>query len=141
MRIRFGSSFDVDFDIPDDLQGLFVLRLILQPIVENSIIHGLQEKHSKGHISIKAFQENRILSFVVQDNGNGMDEYNFRFDFSANGSEHDGIGLMNVDRRIKLNHGKEYGLQIDSELGEYTRVIYTLPIITEDRRAERDDCR
>ncbi|MCK4518419.1 histidine kinase, partial [Candidatus Babeliales bacterium] len=140
MRIRFGSSFDVDFDIPDDLQGLFVLRLILQAIVENSIIHGLQEKHSKGYISIKAFQANNILSLVVQDNGKGMDEYNFRFDFSANGSEHDGIGLMNVHRRIKLNHGKEYGLQIDSKLGEYTRVIYTLPIITEDRCAERDDC-
>lgn len=131
-RIRFKNRFDVDFDIPNELQNCLVLRFILQPIVENSIIHGLAEKEYGGLIRIKAFKNSDNLEITVTDNGMGMDKNKAEQllkNVNIDKNRLSGIGLVNVNERIHLNYGPQYGLKIESITGRGTEVKLVLPYI------------
>jgi two-component system, sensor histidine kinase YesM len=136
MKVRFGDKFDVVYQIEPDVLDLYILKIILQPIMENAILHGISEKKEKGKIELKAYKAHENLIFEVIDDGIGMaaeliekvldDSYinENRFDKS--------IGIINVDKRIKLYHGAQYGLKIESEFGQFTKVSFILPVIDED---------
>lgn len=141
MKIRYGDKFDVNIGVEEQIEKHYILRLILQPIVENAILHGVSELEKRGEILVKGYMKDNDVIFEIRDNGIGMtagqieklltgDNRNVR-GFSS-------IGVRNVDRRIKLNHGDKYGLRIESVFGEYTLVRMTLPVLPDNGEGSMD---
>lgn len=149
-RYRFGERLQLRIAVGDeDREELYRCRLpklTLQPILENSIIHGTEAKVGTGHIAVKLERTRDLLLIEVSDDGVGMDEgtlmrLNERLGKSAQAlSEHGGeqggsVALVNVNNRIHLLFGEEYGLHVYSMPGVGTDVQIVLPIITSDREA------
>ncbi|MGI5899758.1 MAG: sensor histidine kinase [Christensenellales bacterium] len=139
MNIRYQGKFDVHIDVDDRILPLLTLKMVLQPIVENAMQHGLEQKLGQGElwISGKQIDENK-LCFVVEDNGVGMNAQKLALlrknilDYEKNkkdsaGSQH--VGLGNINKRIALQFGRPFGLSIDSEEGVGTKVTVILPVI------------
>mgnify|MGYP004694120137 CR=1 FL=1 len=128
--MRYRDKFDYEISVPDSLRNCPTIKLIVQPVVENSIYHGIKYLQDKGHISISAAEAGSNIEITVQDNGVGMDQEtaaalldpDAHIERSGNG-----IGLINIDERLKLSYGKEYGLSIWSEREVGTTVIITIP--------------
>ena len=130
-HMRFKNKFEYEFDVADDVLELASLKLMLQPLVENAIYHGMEFMDGDGLITIKAWRENDELYLSVSDNGLGMTEDKVAMVLegksnSGNGRG-SGIGVKNVNERIKLYFGEAYGLKIDSEPDEGTTIIIHLP--------------
>lgn len=107
-----------------------IMHMILQPIVENSVIHGFSGSFSDGNIQIELLHENSDLIIQIMDDGSGMTDQELtvlRNAISSDVPGETGFGLWNVAERIRLFYGENYGLSIDSELGEYTRVSVRIP--------------
>ena len=132
---RCCSSVHIKFDIDPKLENCLILKMLLQPVVENAILHGLEEKERGGfiHISVgKQEGEEELLCIGIADNGNGMTEEDLvclqrtieEKDMSRNKS----IGLYNINQRIKLTYGQKYGVKIFSNIEEGTRVSLFIPI-------------
>jgi two-component system, sensor histidine kinase YesM len=131
MKIRFGDKFSIIYDIDKKIRDFYILKIIFQPIIENAIIHGISENNDKGIIKIKGFIETNNLIFEIIDNGRGIEIEKIKQIFTNNDKNiNDGnIGIKNVDKRIKLYHGSDYGIFIESQLSKYTKVKFVLPII------------
>lgn len=130
-HMRFKNKFDYEFDIAEDVLELPSLKLMLQPLVENAIYHGMEFMDGDGMIMVKAWRKEDELYLSVADNGLGMTEDKVLMilmgkSTSGNGRG-SGIGVKNVNERIKLYFGEAYGLTIDSEPDEGTTVIIHLP--------------
>ena len=134
-HMRFKNKFDYEFDIAEDVLELPSLKLMLQPLVENAIYHGMEFMDGDGMITVKAWRKEDELYLSVADNGLGMTEDKVEMiltgkSTSGNGRG-SGIGVKNVNERIKLYFGEAYGLTIDSEPDEGTTVIIHLPATDE----------
>lgn len=133
--VEYSGSYDfiLEKDIDENMQDLLVLRFILQPILENAIYHGLPQGLDKeGKILIAAHIVDNKLILTVEDNGDGMTEQQIDSILKEQVKDRkhfNGIGIPNVKERIQLFFGEEYGLAYESELGEYTRAVFTLPVI------------
>lgn len=129
-KIRYNYSFDVEFDIDEELLKYQCISFILQPQVENAIFHGIEPKKGYGLIRVSVQREDEIIAFTIWDNGVGMSEEQIHRLLSENRKEDrgfSGIGIGNVNERIKMLYGKQYGILITSKLGEYTSVKITIP--------------
>ncbi|WP_281819497.1 sensor histidine kinase [Vallitalea longa] len=134
-NIRFENKYTLVSNVIKEVEEYKILKFILQPIVENSIKYGFNNKE-KGIISIDAKVINECLVMIVADDGLGMDEEvvlkinNFINDMAFNQIQGSGksIGLRNVNLRIKMTCGEEYGIKINSLIGKGTKVILKLPI-------------
>lgn len=131
-HMRFKNKFDYEFDIAEDVLELPSLKLMLQPLVENAIYHGMEFMDGDGMIMVKAWRKEDELYLSVADNGLGMTEDKVEMiltgkSTSGNGRG-SGIGVKNVNERIKLYFGEAYGLTIDSEPDEGTKVTIHLPV-------------
>ncbi len=141
-NIRFDNKMKLITDIPADAMNQELLKMSLQPVVENSVKHGLRDRDL--NIVIRAELDSDLMLISVTDDGAGMSseqvyELNSRItrregvsgDWSGQGGSHpgqgSGIGLVNVHSRIQLFFGKEYGLHVESELGSYTRITIRIP--------------
>ncbi|NLW10739.1 MAG: sensor histidine kinase [Clostridiaceae bacterium] len=131
-QLRFNNHFEISYDIEAKAKACTIPKLILQPIVENSLIYG-SEQHSGNYlcISICARLINSDLEIVVTDNGPGIDSKRLETIFAEDPSVDrlSKVGLNNVHQRIQLNYGAEYGLAIESKPGEGTEVIIHVPCI------------
>ena len=132
-RIRYSNIMDYEIEVSKELEACHVPALILQPIVENAIFHGLEAKASGGLIVVDVLKDGDDLLINISDDGKGMDsrrlkEVRARIELDADEARKS-IGLVNVSGRIKINFGKEYGLTIDSEENIGTCVGVRLPII------------
>lgn len=117
-------------EIDEDIRKNLILKLLLQPIVENSIKHGGILEKSEGYVSVRAYRLNNAVRVVVKDNGVGMSGE--KLAGVLGDLEHSkSIGLYNVISRVRLNYGEEYGVTASSEKNLYTMVEMTLPIISE----------
>ena len=131
--MRYKDKFHFVIELPEDLENCPTIKLIVQPIVENSIYHGIKYLQDEGLISISAMEKDgKTIVISVKDNGVGMSEEIAASLLDKNSSHQhlsdgNGIGLQNIDERIKLSYGDEYGLTIHSELDEGTEVIITIP--------------
>ena len=137
MKVRFGDNFNIVVNVQDNVKDLYIIKLILQPIVENAIIHGINDIDREKYITISGFLENGKLIFQVEDNGIGMTEDEIKNVLNNKENDKTGfnhIGINNVRSRIKLNCGQEYGLKIESEKNKFTRVTLIHPILTEEER-------
>ncbi|MCD8324959.1 MAG: sensor histidine kinase [Clostridiales bacterium] len=137
MRIRYEERISLMVYLKDEDQTLMIPKLILQPMVENAIRHGLREKKGYGAVAIRVERKSDHLEIVVMDDGVGMDEEGVRHimdsleNHEVGTIESDGtasIGMQNVYDRIKLNCGAEYGYTVQSTKGMGTVITFTLPI-------------
>jgi len=130
MKHRYGGSFEVQFEIESELMDAEVPKLFLQPIVENSVLHGFREIEEGGMITIYGKRQGQNVVFCVEDNGGGISAEELAR-ICADDNEEEGssesIGLQNVSKRIVLLYGREYGLTVESEAGIGTRVTVTFP--------------
>lgn len=126
-RMRFDDSIEVEYELDESLLDVHVVKLTLQPIVENAIHHGRDDDSEVFHILIRLFEEQGKTVFEVIDDGCGMDpEKLMQLQNSMNHSE-GGYGLRNVNIRIKLQYGSQYGVYIESERGFGTKIRIEFP--------------
>ena len=130
---RLLGKFTVDIQIDEEIASCMMPRFILQPVVENSIIHGIEPANRRGVVSIKGSQRDGKICFTITDNGIGIEsgkiEKIIAKPRNQEKSRFSGIGIGNVDRRIKLMMGEEYGLTMKSEKNIFTTVEIRLPMI------------
>jgi two-component system, sensor histidine kinase YesM len=127
-RIRYEERLDLNIHVDEDLKQHHILKLTLQPIVENSIKYGLEQITGIGKIEIKSLKFEDYFELVVCDNGPGMsDEFLQKLEKGENEYHGTGIGLKNIDERIKLFFGDEYGLSVFSEINKGTTVKMKIP--------------
>ena len=131
-EIRFHSVYTITISVSPDLYDIYITKLILQPIVENAIFHGMKDIRSGGKIIVTGYKtDNNLLVFEVEDNGKGMtDSLTKDLNDYINDKNNlfSSIGLRNVNKRIKIKYGDEYGLEIQSIADIGTKVIVRLPI-------------
>lgn len=135
-KYRFGDRIQYQIRMEDGLESYQVFPLLLQPIVENSIIHGLEIKEGTGHIEIRIERAAGCVRITVSDDGVGMEKDRLealKESMHRESEDHAHIGIGNVHRRIRLRYGEAYGIQIDSRINEGTRVIFLLPEQNGDR--------
>ena len=143
-KMRFGARVNAEFEIDPalDTDSYLILPLLLQPIVENAIIHGLENVDAVGHLTISVRAESPFLLICISDNGDGMsaEELETLRNRVRNHDPNDtnSIGLYNIDQRIRLLYGEEYGLEIESVLHEGTCVTLRLPANTEEAFSRKE---
>ena len=139
-KVRYEDKLEYAIDIPESLHNMMVIKLILQPLVENAIYHGIKQKRGTGHIWVEARRQGDALRFTVKDDGAGMsqeacDRLNRELS-DENALPESGYGIFNVNNRIRLSYGNSYGLHYAiNELGGIT-VTMLCPATTELLPAE-----
>lgn len=129
-KLRFPGKFSMEIKISDEVKKYNVPKLILQPLIENSIRHGIKEKEDGGSIIVSGFSEGEDLYIIIEDNGNGIPENcmeNIKERIRYPGKEDGHVGLSNVHERIVLRDGEGYGIMnIESSENEYTKLTLRL---------------
>lgn len=149
-HVRYSSKLNYSIEVEPQLRELYVLKLLLQPIVENAIYHGIKERRGPGHLAIQVAERENMLHLTVTDDGAGipadrLGELKQRLEAvgtheqepaepetpvqSAAGS---GYGILNVQARIRLTYGEPYGLEIESEPGKGTVVTVRHPVVRDN---------
>ena len=128
-QMRYQDKLEYEIRMDEALKDEEVISLIIQPLVENAIYHGIKYKGAKGLVNITATGQGDRLILKVTDNGKGMDAETLRhiFEESRYNDQNNGVGVYNVHTRIQLYYGIEYGLRFESELGSGTTAIITIP--------------
>ncbi|KGE16744.1 histidine kinase [Paenibacillus wynnii] len=154
-HVRYSSKLAYKIEADPQLQEFYVLKLLLQPLVENAIYHGIKERRGPGHISIEVTEAEGDLLLTVRDNGAGIppdrlailrQKLNRIGEESGSGEAEpyqmegtgSGYGILNVQARIRLTYGQEYGLSIDSELGTGTTVTVRHPIVRDSYNTHKN---
>ena len=130
-KIRYRDILDYQIDIPEELGSCQVLKLLLQPLVENAIYHGVKHRRGRGLVRVTGRMEDNWLILEVADNGAGMTDERLmqvRDGLSGDGGESAGYGLFNVNKRIQLYYSQPQGVWIESRMGEGTAVTLKLPV-------------
>ena len=143
-KLRFGEKLEVRYEIEKDCEKLYIVKLLIQPLVENAVVHGIENVFGKCLVTVRVFREGDFLYVQVQDNGNGIEEEKLeelneqlirssekKMIHESKRAGRGSIGLENTNARIKLYFGPEYGIQIESAEGEGTLVKLKLPVKTE----------
>lgn len=131
-QIRFPHMFTVHYDIPGELYGLQMLKLLLQPVVENCIAHGFRNSKRPCRIHMKAALVCDKLLITIRDNGSGIPSQTLRRlrdELEHQARQASSIGLINIQRRIRLYYGDAYTVEVSSVEGSGTTVTLVLPII------------
>ena len=136
-QIRFGDRVDYEINIEEGIvpEDCRMLGLLLQPVAENAIVHGLEDRESGGKVVIDVHRIGEYLVVDISDNGRGIDKeeleiLNRRLSIYEGEERTESIGLYNINRRIKLSYGEDYGIQIESAPGEGTKVSVTIPLLS-----------
>ncbi|MCY9667278.1 sensor histidine kinase [Paenibacillus alginolyticus] len=130
-RFRFGDKIDYELPPPEEAYDCIILPMILQPVVENAIIHGLENKLGKGTVTVRLEKWRNHLRLIVSDDGTGIEidklQQLMRSLNEPDDESNHHIGLRNVHQRLQLYYGSEFGLAIESELREGTKVTILFP--------------
>lgn len=130
-KARF-MNFELEIEAAEDCLDCHIRKLLIQPIVENAIVHGLNRgKVKDGRIWVEAWIDEKLY-ISVEDRGIGFDVEKWRRN-PGKSEEHTHIGVANVEEIIRLEYGADYGIQIDSAPGKGTKITYTLPVIKRKR--------
>ena len=125
-RARFGDRIQVSVQVAPEVLAVVVPFLVLQPLVENAVRHGLEAKSGPGHITIVATDAGTEAVITVEDDGVGADPKRIA-DHLAGPKEGEGVGLTNVDERLRHVFGPEYGLVVDTRVGAGTKICLRVP--------------
>ncbi len=134
---RYKNQFSYSFDVDDECLDYLCNKITLQPIIENAIYHGINGLVDGGEITVSVKQDGGDIVMAVEDNGNGMNEDQITAIMNKDRSDHTGIGIKNVNDRLKIYFGQDYGLTIKSVLDEGTRVIIRMPKVKEESEYEK----
>ena len=123
-RFAYDSQFRLEMDVPEELKDVTVIKCILQPFVENALLHGIDKQGSRGVIRVTAREETGRLQLTVEDNGCGMEAEKAAelLDERAQG-----YGIPNVRHRLQNIYGDDAVIRIESEPGKGTRVLIEMP--------------
>ncbi|MBP3409621.1 MAG: sensor histidine kinase [Clostridia bacterium] len=130
-KIRYRDILDYEIEIPEELYHIQVLKLVLQPLVENAIYHGVKHRRGRGLVKVSGCIEGGMLVLQVQDNGAGMTAERLeqvRRGLDADSGESAGYGLFNVNKRIQLYYNLPQGIEIESAQGQGTVVSLKVPV-------------
>lgn len=132
VQLQHPDKLTFHVDIPREIEQTPIQRLVLQPIVENYIVHGFQKDKKDNQLEMIAKQELDCIKIIVKDNGKGIPEERLNTILEhindEEGENMHSIGMKNVHQRLKLKHGKEYGLTIESKENQGTRVTLIIPM-------------
>lgn len=126
-QCRFGMALQVHFDIDPEAENDLTLRLLLQPLIENAIVHGVMNGSDGGTVRISIALKDGRLHLCIEDNGAGMDDATLQRLRETRGSH--SIGLPNIIRRLELVYGEHHSFSIDSAPGRGTRVVISFPAV------------
>lgn len=128
-KMRYQDKLEYTIEVDPQVRHVMIVKLVLQPIVENAIYHGIKYKGSKGTLRIRAFAESEDVCIVIEDNGIGMDDtaLNIIFDETQKIHKQNGVGVPNVQKRLKLYYGDKYGITYESKVGIGTRATIRIP--------------
>lgn len=124
---RYKNQFIYEFDVDETCLPYMCNKITLQPIIENAIYHGVKQMVDEGEIHIRVYAEGQDIIFQVEDNGIGMTKEQCQRILQNDESDQAGIGIKNVNDRIKIYFGEKYGLWIESELDQGTCVTIRMP--------------
>ena len=132
LALRYGDLFDMEWDIDESILSYTIIKICLQPIIENAVYHGIKQKNDKGLIKIKGLCDDNNIILIVSDDGIGiekdaLDELNKTLSETSFTNEKSHIGLSNVNQRIKIIFGDSYGIHVESTVGVGTDVYVTIP--------------
>jgi len=127
-KARYVDRMTIDFFIPEDIDNIEVPVLCIQPIVHNAITHGILPKDGMGRITIKITRTDDELNVLVKDNGIGMTEGEVKNAYKGGYGSGCGIGISNVNERLKLLYGEDHGVKINSVYMRGTSVSFSIPI-------------
>lgn len=127
LHFRHAKSFEVLYDIEEGIKNCLIPKLLIQPLVENSIIHGFEDNKVEGKIEIIGYEKDSKVFLEVRDNGKGVDSDVLNGCIQNKAYKFSGIGISNVQERVKLYYGEEYGLSIESSVGFGTKVVVVIP--------------
>lgn len=146
LKRRFEDKIELHKQVAAEVLDIKIPRLLIQPLIENAVHHGIEKSRGKGIIRLNAHMDGDRLFIEVVDNGTGIDREELLMLNERLSMDNDtyfknlgkkksrSIGIENVNRRIKLFYGENYGLKIESEEGSFTKVIVTIPLKPEDTR-------
>ncbi|UVI27446.1 cache domain-containing sensor histidine kinase [Paenibacillus spongiae] len=141
-KYRYFDLFELYFEIDESILDCRILKFMLQPFVENSLIHGIAGKRGQGVIMVKGYEEEGRIRITITDDGIGMTEDEMaaiRNEASSEGRKRiGGMGIRNVDDRIKLFFGDSYGIYMTSLVGMYTTVEVIVPILKSEEAQNED---
>ncbi|WP_274651179.1 cache domain-containing sensor histidine kinase [Paenibacillus humicola] len=130
-KMRYKDKFDVQYDVDESLLPCKCIKFLLQPLVENAIFHGIEPKQGFGTILIRIAKDGDRAVFIVRDDGIGMDAHKINELLNMpceNKTGFSGIGIRNVNERVKLTYGDPFGITINSSLQQFTEIMLVLPI-------------
>lgn len=128
-KMRYKDKLEFQIDVDSSILYIPLIKLVLQPIIENAIYHGLKYKESKGLLIVKGFMKDGNAVLQVIDDGVGMDEETLAhiYDKHKVNYHSNGVGVYNVQKRLKLYYGDDYGITYESEKGKGTTATITIP--------------
>ena len=142
-RIRYDGRLETEIEVDPEIQSASIIKSLVQPIVENYIVHGFRPLEDNNKISVRAYGAGDRVVIVVSDNGTGIPEEKLtqirgtlNKVLQSPEKGHRSIGLMNVHERIVLNYGNDYGVTINSTEGQGTEVRMEIPMLRKGRRHE-----
>lgn len=130
----FRKNFNYNIKLPDDLVDLYIPRFILQPIVENSIVHGFIQLSYDGDIQVDIHAD-KLLTITIKDNGTGISP-DILSKLNDGNYKTEKYGIRNINQRIKMLCGNEYGIIFDSNGYNYTKTTITLPLLHEQPKTD-----
>ncbi len=136
-KFRYKNQFEYYFEVEEQCRQYYCNKITLQPIIENAIYHGLNRMIEEGVIGIRIYEDGDDVVFSVSDNGVGMTEEQCRMILEKENGRETGIGMKNVNDRVKIYFGEQYGMSVQSEPDEGTTVSIRMPKIREDTYEDR----
>ena len=144
-KARYQDILSYEIQVAPELYPYETLKMTLQPLVENALYHGVKNKRSGGRIRISGERDGALIRFVVEDDGIGMNAEalaHLQEEIRRPCKETDtGFGMANVNERIRMNFGADYGLMIESEEGKGTRVWVTIPAVLSENAKREEGAR
>ena len=129
-KMRYKDKLEYSIEVEPEILHVMIIKFVLQPLVENAIYHGLKYKETKGNLDIRGYKRGGKVYFTISDDGVGMDGETLSHVFDESRKEHksNGVGVPNVQKRLQLYYGPEYGLSYISRKGVGTVATVSLPL-------------
>lgn len=129
-KMRYKDKLEYSIEVSPEINHILIIKFALQPLVENAIYHGLKYKETKGNLNIRGYERGDKAYITIADDGVGMDEEVLEHIFDESKKEHksNGVGVPNVQKRLQLHYGQEYGISYISRKGVGTVATVTVPL-------------
>ncbi|NSJ27611.1 cache domain-containing sensor histidine kinase [Blautia glucerasea] len=139
-KMRYKDKLEFQIQVDAQIMGVPIIKLVLQPLIENAIYHGLKYKEGKGLLIVRGYREGENAVIQIKDNGAGMDEQTLSHIFEKHKVNYrsNGVGVYNVQKRLQLYYGMDYGITYSSRQGEGTTASIVIPMNMIPMKQEAD---